>query len=60
MSGLFGFLGEVKAELSRVVWPKREEFLEMLVAVGVVVAFFSIVLAGMDFGFSYLLRQLLS
>lgn len=60
MSGLFGFLGEVKSELSRVVWPKREEFFEMLVAVAVVVAFFSFVLAGMDFGFSYLLRQLLS
>ncbi len=60
MSSLFGFLGEVRAELSRVVWPKRDEFLEMLVAVGVVVAFFSVVLSGMDFGFSYLLRQLLS
>ena len=60
MSGLLGFFGEVKNELSRVVWPKREEFFEMLVAVAVVVFFFSVVLAGMDFGFSYGLRQLLS
>lgn len=60
MTGLFGFLGEVRSELARVVWPRRDEFLEMLVAVGVVVLFFSVVLAGMDFGFSILLRQLMS
>lgn len=60
MTGLFGFFGEVKSELARVVWPRGDEFLEMLVAVGIVVLFFSVVLASIDFGFSILLRQLMS
>ncbi len=60
MTSLFGFFGEVKNELARVVWPRGEEFLEMLVAVGIVVLFFSVVLAGIDFGFSIALRQLMS
>jgi preprotein translocase SecE subunit len=60
MRELLIFFSEVKCELSRVVWPTKDEFFEMLVAVAVVVLFFSIVLAGMDFGFSFLLKRLMS
>ena len=60
MSDLFKFFNEVKGELQRVEWPSREEFFEMLVAVGIVVFFFSVVLAGMDFGFSFLLKKVMS
>ena len=60
MRELLIFFSEVKSELSRVVWPTKDEFFEMLVAVAVVVLFFSIVLAGEDFCFSFLLKRLMS
>ncbi|MBM3894129.1 preprotein translocase subunit SecE [Candidatus Dependentiae bacterium] len=60
MREFFKFFNEVKSELQRVTWPSSEEFFQMLVAVGVVVFFFSVVLAGMDFGFSFLLKKLMS
>ena len=60
MGNIFSFLGEVRAELQKVVWPKWSEFVGMGTAVFVVVTFFAVVLGTMDFSFSYLLKQILS
>lgn len=43
------FLKEVKGELSRVAWPTRQEVITYSVVVLVTVAFFMIVIYGIDF-----------
>jgi preprotein translocase SecE subunit len=60
MGNIFSFLGEVRAELQKIVWPKWDEFVGMVTAVCIVVAFFAVVLGTMDFSFSFLLKQVLS
>ena len=48
------FLKEVKSELSRVVWPRFDEFVGALIVVLLVMAFFAIYLGLLDLGFTRL------
>lgn len=50
------FLNEVKVELSRVVWPKFDEFFGSTIVVLVIVAAFAVYLGALDFGLTYLAR----
>jgi len=50
------FVKEVHLELSKVTWPKFDEFLGSTVVVLVLVTFFSIYLGLIDLGFSELAR----
>lgn len=50
------FFSEVNVELSRVVWPKFDEFFGSTVIVLVIVAIFALYLGALDFGFTYLAR----
>jgi preprotein translocase subunit SecE len=54
MKEVVQFFSEVRTELSRVVWPKFDEWLGSTVVVLVVVAAFAIYLGGIDFGISSL------
>ncbi len=48
------FLNGVKSELSKVVWPKWDEFVGSTIVVFVLVAFFAVYLFGLDLGISSL------
>jgi len=50
------FAKEVQLELSKVTWPKFDEFLGSTVVVLVLVTFFSIYLGLIDLGLSELMR----
>lgn len=50
------FFSEVNVELSRVVWPKFDEFIGSTVIVLVIVAIFALYLGALDFVFTYLAR----
>lgn len=55
------FLKEVRGELARVAWPTRPEVMTYTVVVLISVAFFMIIIAGMDYVFArgvlWLLRR---
>lgn len=53
------FFKEVLAELHKITWPKRDEFIGSTIVVIVFVIFFSIILGSMDLVFSTLLKKLL-
>ncbi len=50
------FLREVRLELSKVVWPKYDEFVGSTIIVLMLVCAFAIYLGVIDFGFSKLAR----
>ena len=50
------FFSEVKIELSRVVWPKFDEFVGSTIVVMVIVVAFAIYLGALDAGFVRLAR----
>jgi len=52
MKDIAKFLNEVKLELSRVVWPKRDEFIGSTIIVVVLVAIMSLYLGLLDLGLS--------
>jgi len=52
------FLNEVKIELSRVVWPKFDEFLGSTIIVLVLVILFAIYLGALDYGLVRLARYI--
>ncbi len=58
MKDMMQFFSEVRLELSRVIWPKFDEFLGSTIIVLVIVAAFAIYLGGVDFGLSYLARYI--
>lgn len=53
------FLSEVKSELEKITWPKRDEFLGSTIVVLILTAFFAVVLGGMDTCFGALIKQFL-
>jgi preprotein translocase subunit SecE len=59
MTKVISFLAEVRAELEKITWPSREEFLGSTVVVCLLVAFFAVVLGAMDSIFSLLLKSVL-
>ncbi len=58
MNKWFRFLNEVKVELGKVTWPKKDELIGSTIIVFILVIFFAIVLGTMDFGFSMLVTRL--
>ncbi|MCX5921953.1 MAG: preprotein translocase subunit SecE [Candidatus Dependentiae bacterium] len=52
------FLNEVKIELSRVIWPKFDEWVGSTVVVMVIVAAFAVYLGALDFGLNHLARYI--
>jgi preprotein translocase subunit SecE len=51
------FVKEVQVELSKVTWPKFDEFVGSTVVVLVLVVFFSVYLGLVDLGLSELMRR---
>jgi preprotein translocase SecE subunit len=58
MKDVIQFFSEVRLELSRVVWPKFDEFIGSTLVVIVIVTVFAIYLGGIDFGLSNLARYI--
>lgn len=52
------FLQEVKIELTKIAWPKFDDFFGSTVVVLVLVFLFAIYLGSIDFGFSALARYI--
>lgn len=60
MSKILSFLTEVRVELGKITWPKRDEFLGSTIIVCILIAFFALILGGMDSAFSLLLKKIFS
>lgn len=54
------FLSQVRVELTRVVWPKFDDWVGSTIVVLVLVALFSVYLWGVDWVFSQLMLQILN
>ena len=52
------FLQEVKIELTKIIWPKFDDFFGSTVVVLVLVLLFAIYLGSIDFGFSLFARYI--
>ena len=52
------FLNEVKLELSKVVWPSRQELIGSTLISLVFIAIFTVYLGGLDFIFNLSLRNM--
>ena len=52
--GLFKFFREVKAEVKRINWPSKNETKKALIAVGVVVLIYVVLVGGLDYIFQNL------
>ena len=52
--GLFKFFREVKAEVKRITWPSKSETKKALIAVGVVVLIYIVLVGGLDYIFQNL------
>lgn len=55
MKDIVQFLGEVRTELNKVVWPKYDEWVGSTIIVLILVAIFSLYLGLIDFGLSKLM-----
>ncbi len=54
-----GFIGEVWAELKKVVWPTREEATRLTIMVLTVSVVIGVILGLIDVGFSVLIRKII-
>ena len=52
--GIFKFFREVKAEVKRITWPSKNETKKALIAVGVVVLIYVVLVGGLDYIFQNL------
>ncbi len=59
MNKLFSFLSEVKIELGKVTWPKREDLIGAVIIVCLLALFFAVILGVMDSGFSMLIKWII-
>lgn len=60
MKSALGFFSEVKSELSKVTWPKKNEVLRLTGIVILVSAIVGFYVGGLDYLFTNLLTKLLS
>lgn len=58
MKNLGQFLKEVRVELSKIVWPSFNEFVGATIIALFLIFLFSIYLGALDFGFSWLAKQI--
>ena len=54
------YLKEVRLELSKVVWPKREEVIKLTLTVIIISIIVGIYMGTLDFGFTKLLELLIA
>ena len=54
--GLLKFFREVKAEVKRITWPSKNETKKALIAVGVVVLIYVVLVGGLDYIFQNLFQ----
>ena len=55
-NGLIGFFREVKAEVKRITWPSKDDTKKALIAVGVVVLIYIVLVGGLDYIFTNLFK----
>jgi preprotein translocase subunit SecE len=59
-TGIVQYLRDTRAELRKVVWPTRENAINLTIVVLIVVIIMTILLGGIDWVFSQILNYLLS
>lgn len=52
--GIFNFFRELKADVKRITWPSKDETKKALIAVGVVVLIYIVLVGGLDYIFQNL------
>lgn len=57
--GVFKFFREVKAEVKRITWPSKNDTKKALIAVGVVVLIYIVLVGGLDYIFQNLFEFIL-
>ncbi len=57
---IFGFIREVRAEISKVTWPTRDDTIKLSLIVVVISLVVGIYLGGLDLLFTQMLRFLIS
>lgn len=57
MKNVVQFISEVKLELTKVIWPKLDEFIGSTIVVLVLTAIFAVYLGVVDFGLTKLMSQ---
>ncbi len=60
MNSIVQFLGGVRSEFARVVWPTMSDLIGSTVVVLALVFAFSVYLGGLDFCFTHLMEKVLS
>lgn len=55
----FGFIGEIIAELKKVVWPTRQEVIRLTIMVLIVCLVVGLILGALDYGFTRLVKEFL-
>ena len=60
MKTIFTYLKEVRFELSKVIWPKREEVIRLTLIVFIISAIVGTYTGILDYGFTKLLELLIS
>ena len=60
MKTITSYLAEVRAELIKVVWPKREQVVKLTLIVLVISAIVGAYLGGLDFAFTKLLELVIT
>jgi len=58
MKSVVRFISEVKLELSRVIWPKMDEWVGSTMVVLILVCIFALYLGFVDVGLDRLMRQI--
>lgn len=57
--GGFRFFREVKAEVKKITWPSKNDTKKALIAVGVVVLIYMVLVGGFDYIFQNLFKQII-
>jgi preprotein translocase subunit SecE len=55
----FKFVGEIVAELKKVVWPPRQQIIYLTIVVVIVTIILGAVLGTIDWGFSHLIHDVI-
>ena len=60
MKSVVTFFSEVKSELSKVTWPKRQEVIKLTVLVSLVAVIIGLYVGGLDYVFTKVLTTILT
>lgn len=59
MKAIINYLLEVRVELKKVVWPKREQVVKLTIIIFIISTLVAIYMGGLDFGLTKLLETLI-